>query len=63
MIGLRPIYKMRQIVYNKQVFSQGETCRKEGCICLGYMLVFILLKKIEELQNELNKYKNNQSKN
>ncbi len=29
----------------------------------GYLLIWILLQKIEKLQEELNTYKNNQSKN
>ena len=29
----------------------------------GYLLIWILLQKIEKLQEELNTYKNNQNKN
>lgn len=50
--------------YNKHIFFKGNLCERGCCDRMnGYMLIWILLQKIEKLQEELNTYKNNTDKN
>ena len=50
--------------YNKYILFKGNLCGRRCCDRMnGYMLIWILLQKIEKLQEELNTYKNNTDKN
>lgn len=53
-------------MYNKQQ-PERVTLNLEGeevaVVVNGYALIFLLLQKIEELQKELQEYKDNKSKN
>ena len=51
-------------LYNKHILFKGNLCERRCYINMsGYMLVWILLQKIEKLEEELNTYKNKTTKN
>ena len=49
--------------YNKSNLLKGNTGERRNSIMTGYAFVLLLLQKIDELQKELQKYKDNESKN
>jgi len=50
--------------YNKHILFKGNLCERRCWNNMSsFMLIWILLQKIEKLEEELNTYKNNTNKN